>query len=1857
MKIYSPRSRSLTRAESDSHNDDSEISALESDSSALAMLKNQIREFDDILHDLDVTCTSSDNNNNHNDDDSMKQELGTLSLQEKMLKEEMDMIDVVISQTGSIIDNDNDSSQRVWKENLDIEPQEREMDLDWQQEPESEVEEQQQQQQQPHHEYATIRKELREDTDEGEYRYTTEEAEMDTTTNNSIHGCAPSLCGVCYGDIFRVPTMVVSKNIHSQCLDIPAGPETQIVIAPLDDDTRQVAHDKEQPVRGGETRERADSFHYDDDPTSGTCSQSDIPGNEEQDQSMENERTVPHVGLLVLRSDDTEENAEEEDTFETYSTSPTLDHVISDIASETYEPDILSPCSAYSEATWMYLCSAFRDDISISEVLPMQHMTIEGIHSQLDGSRSNSKDGSIILLQICRSDDDDDGDESITTSQICRSESGGGDGSQSMKLETQLTIGSSETSGCSQSMENEKDQGSLATSIESIIFERKHSQSFDPVCRSQFLDESERNQIYEDQAKDTTTIATDTIATIDNDIGNGIGDGKDGEGAALSCSFSAENQSSFANNISQSAVDPEEERREQEDTSRFVFNLCACVYGTVSKEKIDTVKSLEDTTTTNNNNNTSEKRMETVQENPTAEACLSKSEAGSSIRSIEASSHPQVWEESCIDETVNSKIISHGSREPPKEIDATSTQEKAGEHQTHHSRNALLEKETMKLINQAIDDLAIVIDDNVIDPGEIGEAYTEESQAEVTALDYEMQAVESSISMLSQLDYAMSVIMSKVSIREEPEGQNDGIVDHPSISTSEPSADDERDETPDESSKGTYDTFEVPSLDKPMAGSTRPPIPMKSTIEEPYEVSSLDKLETDSMYLRSPTKSIVKGKAPEWAHLPTAKSVLRVSALEYELQFSDSLLGSSSHLETFDALQQVSAQMSPSPSSSHVGTFFEASEHLSGDRIDKARRGNPANLTALEYEMQFSEDDTQLCSPTDEEILIADSYDEDPEEIWYRKSVLEARTQSILDSPSRDTASDDMREDSEEVESKESYFFSEAPLETPTSEDSVDIPINVFHKPEPKIEVDTRQPIGAITPLSRETCESKCKDIMSFEEFEDRLETPTSEDSIDIPMIVARKLEPKIEVETRQPIVAITSLSREACESKYKDMMSFEEVGKNPLEFPTSEDTVDIPMIVRHTPEPNIKVDRRQPIVATIPPSGEACKSKYKDIMSFEAVESVPSDELPTLDRQDGYLSLRARYGLSESLSDAPSDEMKSENSASASISSSLIDNTYYSEANDHENDLAILKAKINGMEVISTTAINISESTFIAERVPDEATVEVSAESDGDTVLTRVQPRCEVTNDAVDTKEVTLTGEDNHSEGGNVIAASASNEGSVEVFVESDGDTVITRVQSSSEVTNDAVDTNELTSIGEDNQSEVGNVIAANVSNEESVEVSVESDDDTVITRVQSRCEVTNDAVDTKDLTSTGEANQSEGGKVSENDREVDCVTNSSGEDNRAATPEGSVSRDPLDHFPSLKEALSPKSIGRRKKEVQYVKEARSPLRFLFGCPENPSVTKSDEDAPANGNPGVSEVATGPEETVAVAESAAIDGSSEIHYFSRLYLFATRVTCGIVGDAEVEVQAAEPNTEMTAQSDSNESSEMSLIKDERDNDGMQASAQKDHSGILNAVSYRSYVESVREFRRELASNTGKARLVFETEEEREIEAVLSDKLWLLGESVSIASSTNSAFGSTTLPNDVRDDDGLDIRSWDRQARELLQQNELLLQSMANSDFASYQKCVADDMTGIDAGSKSQSAKRNEFHQNCFDSSEYQTYPVTVSIVSPNIRFLSPDAAITSYTRIDQFIRDGKPQMIQTSESRVWQKRGESWVNCHFHQS
>jgi calcium/calmodulin-dependent protein kinase (CaM kinase) II len=119
-----------------------------------------------------------------------------------------------------------------------------------------------------------------------------------------------------------------------------------------------------------------------------------------------------------------------------------------------------------------------------------------------------------------------------------------------------------------------------------------------------------------------------------------------------------------------------------------------------------------------------------------------------------------------------------------------------------------------------------------------------------------------------------------------------------------------------------------------------------------------------------------------------------------------------------------------------------------------------------------------------------------------------------------------------------------------------------------------------------------------------------------------------------------------------------------------------------------------------------------------------------------------------------------------------------------------------------------------------------------------------------------------------------------------------------------------------------------------------------------------------------------------------------------------------------------------------------------------------------------------------------------------------------------------------------------------------------------------------------------------------------------------------------------------------------LTRNDKLLQSIVKFDFASYKELTTDDLTGIEPGSHGETVSSKAFHRYYFDKVVgYRKEPASVSIVTPCVRFLSGDVAVTSYIRLDQFIRDGKADTIRTSETRIWEKQNGKWVNCHYHQS
>ena len=123
-----------------------------------------------------------------------------------------------------------------------------------------------------------------------------------------------------------------------------------------------------------------------------------------------------------------------------------------------------------------------------------------------------------------------------------------------------------------------------------------------------------------------------------------------------------------------------------------------------------------------------------------------------------------------------------------------------------------------------------------------------------------------------------------------------------------------------------------------------------------------------------------------------------------------------------------------------------------------------------------------------------------------------------------------------------------------------------------------------------------------------------------------------------------------------------------------------------------------------------------------------------------------------------------------------------------------------------------------------------------------------------------------------------------------------------------------------------------------------------------------------------------------------------------------------------------------------------------------------------------------------------------------------------------------------------------------------------------------------------------------------------------------------------------------------RETETLLHRNEELLRTIAKFDFPTYKSLVTDDLTGIEPGSKGQVQQQQAFHRYFLDKSTL----VDISMVNPNVRFISEGAAVVSYIRLDRMMeRDGTLKTKRTSETRIWEKGqgGRPWVNCHYHQS
>jgi len=107
-------------------------------------------------------------------------------------------------------------------------------------------------------------------------------------------------------------------------------------------------------------------------------------------------------------------------------------------------------------------------------------------------------------------------------------------------------------------------------------------------------------------------------------------------------------------------------------------------------------------------------------------------------------------------------------------------------------------------------------------------------------------------------------------------------------------------------------------------------------------------------------------------------------------------------------------------------------------------------------------------------------------------------------------------------------------------------------------------------------------------------------------------------------------------------------------------------------------------------------------------------------------------------------------------------------------------------------------------------------------------------------------------------------------------------------------------------------------------------------------------------------------------------------------------------------------------------------------------------------------------------------------------------------------------------------------------------------------------------------------------------------------------------------------------------------------------DWDTYASLCNTDLTCFEAETNGVLAEGLPFHQFYFElpgDPQASATPVQVSMARPHIRWIGPDAAIVSYTRLTQKLSNGEPITASCCETRVWQRINGNWKQVHAHRS
>jgi hypothetical protein len=126
----------------------------------------------------------------------------------------------------------------------------------------------------------------------------------------------------------------------------------------------------------------------------------------------------------------------------------------------------------------------------------------------------------------------------------------------------------------------------------------------------------------------------------------------------------------------------------------------------------------------------------------------------------------------------------------------------------------------------------------------------------------------------------------------------------------------------------------------------------------------------------------------------------------------------------------------------------------------------------------------------------------------------------------------------------------------------------------------------------------------------------------------------------------------------------------------------------------------------------------------------------------------------------------------------------------------------------------------------------------------------------------------------------------------------------------------------------------------------------------------------------------------------------------------------------------------------------------------------------------------------------------------------------------------------------------------------------------------------------------------------------------------------------------------------DNPVSEVLEVNQRLLDSIADGDWDTYAELCDPEITAFEPESTGHLVQGMDFHRFYFDLGG-ASGPHCVTMASPHVRMLGPDAALVSYVRLVQKLdpATGDPIVVQSEETRVWQRSEGAWRHVHFHRS